>query len=275
MKTIHLGQNLLEYQDIGQGQPLLFIHGAFSNQYTWRKIIPELSKHYRCIAPSWPFGAHRQAFSHQADLTPKGITAFIQQFIEALHLEQVVLVANDTGGAYAQIFTASHPEKVTKLILSNCEGLEVFPPKKFSSLPKLVRFPGYTRLMAQAFKLKPLLKTPTTFGLLSNSLHKEELFDLYAKDFSQQKAIRQDFKKLAMGWHPKYTQEAAEKLKKFNKPVLVLWGNDDVQLFPVRLGKRIADIFPDAQFMEIPNAMTYIQEDQPKEMVRQIRNFLD
>ena len=274
MKTIQLGQNTLEYQEKGKGQAIIFIHGAFSNQHTWRKIIPELSKHYRCITPNWPFGAHKQPLSGQTDLSPKGVTALIHEFIEALHLEKVVLVANDTGGAYAQIFASKYQKKVAKLILSNCEGLEVFPPKKFSSLPKMVKLPGYTHLIAQAFKLKPFLKTPTTFGLLSNSLSKEELFDLYAKNFSQHKSIRRDFKKLAIGWHPKHTQEAAIKLKNFESPVLVMWGGEDVKLFPVTLGKRITSIFPNAQFVEIPNSLTYIQEDQPKAMVQEIAKFL-
>ncbi|OJJ16102.1 alpha/beta hydrolase [marine bacterium AO1-C] len=274
MKKIRLGQNLLEYQEKGQGQPIIFIHGAFSNQHTWRKIIPELSKHYRCIVPNWPFGAHKQPFSPQADLTPEGITSLIYEFMEALGLEQVTLIANDTGGAYAQIFTSKYPEKVDQLILSNCEGLEIFPPKKFSSLPKMVQLPGYTRLMAQVFKRKSLLKIPTTFGLLSNSLNKEDLFDLYARNFSCNQAIRRDFKRFAIGWHPKYTQEAAVKLKDFKKPVLVMWGNEDTKLFPVKLGKRIANIFPNARFVEIPQAMTYIQEDQPMAMVQEIKGFL-
>ena len=128
--------------------------------------------------------------------------------------------------------------------------------------------------MAQFFKFKPFLKTAMTFGLLSNSLSKEDLFEFYAKNFSQHRSIRQDFKKLAIGWHPKHTQEAAIKLKSFHKPVLILWGNEDVKLFPVKLGKRIAAIFPNAQFIEIPNAMTYIQEDQPMAMAQEIKKFL-
>lgn len=264
----------IEYNEWGQGDAIIFIHGAFSNGNTWRKVIPELSKHYRCIVPEWPFGGHSLPLGNQSDVSPTGIAALIAKFTEALGLASVIIIANDTGGAYAQVFTSIYPEKVKRLILSNCEGFEVFPPKKFQSLGQLVKVPGYTYLMGQLFKIKSFLKTSATFGLLSNSLSKHELYDLYVKNFSKNKLIRKDFKRLAMGWHPKYTLMAAEKLTKYKQPVLVLWGSNDTQLFPVALGKRIAAIFPSAQFIEITDSLTYIQEDQPREMVINIMNFL-
>jgi pimeloyl-ACP methyl ester carboxylesterase len=265
----------LEYNEWGQGEPILFIHGAFSNGNTWRKVIPALSKHYRCIVPEWPFGGHRIPVSKQTDLSPTGVAEIIAQFINSLQLPSVTIIANDTGGAYAQVFAALHPTRVDKLILSNCEGFEVFPPQKFKSLGNSVKIPGYTYLMGQLFRIKSFLKKPITFGLLSNSLSGQDLQDLYVKNFIQNSKVRANFKSLAIAWHPKYTLMAAQKLSEFKKPVLVLWGQDDKALFPVALGKRIAAIFPSSEFIEIPRSMTYIQEDQPQQMVLHILKFLE
>lgn len=265
----------LEYNEWGQGEPILFIHGAFSNGNTWRKVIPALSKHYRCIVPEWPFGGHRIPLSKQTDLSPTGVAEMIAQFIDSLQLPSVTIIANDTGGAYTQVFAALHPTRVDKLILSNCEGFEVFPPPKFKSLGSSVKIPGYTYLMGQLFKIKSFLKKPAAFGLLSNSLSGQDLQQLYVKNFIQNGKIRSNFKSLATAWHPKYTLMAAQKLIQFNKPVLVLWGQDDKELFPVALGKRIAAIFPSSEFIEIPCSMTYIQEDQPQQMALYILKFLE
>lgn len=275
MKQVNIKGNIIEYQEIGHGKPLVFIHGAFSNGNTWRKVVPILSAHYRCIIPEWPFGGHKIPMSESFDFTPHGIADFIARFLTAIDLNEVAIVANDTGGAYAQVFTSKYKERVSHLVLSNCEGFEVFPPKQFKSLQSMVNVPGYLWLMSKVFSYKPMLKWDMTFGLLSNTLNKENIFDLYVKHFVHSKAIRNDFKKLAVEWNPAYTQTAALALEGFKKPVLVLWGVDDDKLFPLELGKRLKAIFPNSILIEIENSKTYVQEDRPQDFADSIYHFIN
>jgi len=270
MKSIEIDGNTIKYQDLGTGQPIVFIHGAFSNANTWRKVIPELSVTYRCIVPDWPFGAHSVPMSETFDFTAHGIAHFIAKFLVKLSLREVIIIANDTGGAYAQVFASKYKEVVSHLVLSNCEGFEIFPPKKFQSLKTMVKVPGYLWLMAKVFRYKSSLKWEMTFGLLSNTLKKEVIHDLYVKEFINSKLIRNDFKKLVMEWDPKYTKEAAVHLSDFSKPVLILWGVDDTKLFPVELGNRLMANFPNATLIEIKKSKTYIQEDNPLDFVHYI-----
>lgn len=274
MNELKIGKNRIQYKLVGQGKSMLFLHGAFSNGNTWRKVIPELAQQFQCIIPEWPFGGHKLAIQNPLDVTPVGITNLIAAVLDALNLDKVILVANDTGGAYAQIFATRYPNRISHLILSNCEGFEIFPPKKFHSLKYMVRIPGYLWLMSKLFKSTTFLKQNIAFGLLSHQLTGQNIFDLYVKNFVERKSIRTDFKKMAMEWDPKYTLKAANELSEFKKPVLVLWGNDDQELFPIELGRRIQAIFSNATFVEIPNAMTYIQEDNPRAFIENITTFL-
>ncbi len=273
MEKIEIEGNTIDYKEVGTGYPLLFIHGAFSSGKTWRKVVPELSAHFRCIIPEWPFGGHKTPIQHEMDFTPSGIAELISKVLDSLNLTQVMIVANDTGGAYAQVFTAKYSQKVSSLVLTNCEGFEIFPPKKFQSLKTMVKVPGYLRGMARLFRFTSFLKLNITFGLLSNSLKKEEIYEFYVKEFSENKLIQNDFRQLAAGWDPKYTIEAAKKLSSFEQPVLILWGTEDKLLFPVELGKRLKALFQNGTFVEIPDSMTYVQEDNPKELARNIIRF--
>ncbi len=266
--------NGIEYFEEGQGKPLLFLHGALSNRNTWRKILPLLAPGYRCIAPSLPLGGHRIPAGKDADLSPLGIAGLIGAFMTSLGIEKAVLIANDTGGAYAQVFASLYPERVEKLVLSNCEGLDVFPPAKFSYLKTAVRIPGFNALMGKALGLKRFLKSDSMLGLLSFEVTKEEFYDLYVYHFVKDKNIRDDFAGVASGWDPRYTLEAAGKLKVFPRPVLILWGNKDLKLFPLELGKRLAGIFPVVEMVEIENSRTYIQEDQPGKVALEILRFV-
>ncbi len=102
-------------------------------------MIPELSKNFRCIVPEWPFGGHKIPIANKLDFSPNGIADLIAEFLSAIDLEDVIIVANDTGRACAQVFTAKYGKEVSHLILSNCEGFEIFPPKKFKSLQSMVK----------------------------------------------------------------------------------------------------------------------------------------
>ena len=273
MKQLEIEKNSIEYKITGKGYPILFLHGAFSSGNTWRKIIPELSKHFRCIVPEWPFGGHRTPITNEMDFTPTGIADFISKFLEKLGIEKVMIVANDTGGAYAQVFTAMFDQKVSHLVLTNCEGFEIFPPAKFQSMKTMVKVPGYLRLLALFFSFKPALKLNLTFGLLSHTLTKDEIYEFYVKHFSENNLIRKNFKSLAAEWDPKYTQNAAKELANFTKPVLILWGKDDAILFPIELGRRLHGLFNNSTFIEIADSMTYVQEDNPSLFIENVIKF--
>ena len=265
----------IQYIDEGKGIPVLFIHGTLSNSNTWRKIIPELSKKYRCIAVDLPIGGHAIPVSNHMDLSPIGIAVIIKDFLQHLNIEKLIIVSNDTGGAYSQVFAPHYPEYIDKLIFSNCEVLDVFPPSKFKYLIQAVKIPGFTFLLSKAFKIKSLLTSNLMMGLLSHKLTTDELSELYLKSFTENKLIRDDFAKNVKTWSPKYTLEAADKLKTFQFPVLILWGEDDINLFPLKLGKQLKTVFQNAELIIIPNSKTYIQEDQPEIMIKEIIQFIE
>jgi pimeloyl-ACP methyl ester carboxylesterase len=275
MKVANIEFGKINYKEQGTGPVIVFLHGALSNGNTWRKVVKTISKDYRCIVPDLPLGGHSQSLDSQTDLTPTGIAFLLKQFLDELGLHDIILVGNDTGGAYAQVFTMLYPEIVSRLVLCNTDAFEVFPPKQFALLKTGVHIPGFTYLMAQLFKIKPLLKTSLVLGLLSHTLSKEELSSLYVQSFIQHKGVRDDFTKVVKGWSSHHTIQAAEKLTSFHKPVLVIWGADDKKLFPIELGKRVYAIFPDAQFVLVENALTYVQEDQPEEFVVKLVHFIE
>src|SRR2546425_13371967 len=101
-KEVQLPQGTITYRERGTGDPIVFAHGALVNADLWRKVVPELSKDFRCIAPDLPLGSHDRPLPADADLSPPAAAKLIADFIAALDLERVTLVGNDTGGALCQ-----------------------------------------------------------------------------------------------------------------------------------------------------------------------------
>ncbi|MNJ86407.1 Tropinesterase [compost metagenome] len=264
----------LTYWESGSGETLLFLHGALSNGFTFRKILPELSQSFHCIALDLPLGGHHIPLSNHAELSPAGIAELIRKFLDFKKISRVTIIANDTGGAYAQVFASLHPELVSSLILSNCEVMDVFPPPKFAYLTHAVKIPGFTFLMGRLFRVKSWLTSPAVMGGLSLRITNEDLASGYLHSFVKNAGIRKDFGKACRHWHPEHTLEAAHLLHGFKKPVLVLWGDQDQKLFPKKQMEKLLDVFPHAKWQTIRDSKTYVQEDAPEEMVKAIRLFV-
>src|SRR3954447_8211789 len=93
-KEVRLSQGTIRYRERGSGEPIVFVHGLLVNADLWRKVVPELSKDFRCIAPDLPLGSHEQPLDEGADLSPYAVAKLIADFLAALDLERVTLVGN-------------------------------------------------------------------------------------------------------------------------------------------------------------------------------------
>src|SRR5262245_13938756 len=111
-RTVELSAGTVAYRERGEGSPVVFVHGVLVNADLWRKVVPAVSERHRCIAPDWPLGAHSRPMRAGADLSPTGVADLIAEFLAALDLEDVTIVANDTGGALTQILLTRHPERI-------------------------------------------------------------------------------------------------------------------------------------------------------------------
>lgn len=118
----------LSYLDVGQGPVTLFVHGFGTNAYLWRHAIVRLSTDRRCIAIDLPLHGSSPLASDQ-DIGLRAFAGLLNSFTAELDLTQIDLVANDTGGAIAQIAVATSPRRWATMTLTNCEAHDNVPPK--------------------------------------------------------------------------------------------------------------------------------------------------
>src|SRR4029079_10369095 len=166
MREAKLPQGTIHYSDSGAGEPLVFLHGLLVDGRLWRKVTPLLDERFRCIVPDLPLGSHQTPMAPDADLSPPGLARIVDQFLESLDLENVTLVANDTGGAITQITAANHPDRIGGLVLTNCDAFENFLPPAFRPLQWAARVPGGLTGMLQGMRLAPLRRLPIAYGWL-------------------------------------------------------------------------------------------------------------
>src|SRR5262249_8394147 len=95
MSELKISQGTIRYRESGEGPPIVFPPGVLADGRLWRKVTP-LPPDPRCTVPALPLGSHTVAMTPDADLSPPGMAGIVAGFLEALQLEEVTLVANDT-----------------------------------------------------------------------------------------------------------------------------------------------------------------------------------
>jgi len=273
MPEITLPQGIVHYRDEGEGPTLVFVHGALVNGRLWEPVVDRLSAHARCIVPDLPLGSHPVAMNKEADLTPHGLARLIADFIAALALEDVTLVGNDTGGALCQLVAARHPERLGRLVLTNCDAYDVFPPALFKPLFYAAQLPGFVRAIAQPLRIGALRDSPIAFGWLAKHGIPAEITRSWLEPVLSSRGVRRDVRKLFRGVTPRLTQEAAARFGEFDRPVLVAWAPEK-DFFPVEYGERLARDFPRGRLERIEDSWTFVPEDQPERLAQLIAEFV-
>jgi pimeloyl-ACP methyl ester carboxylesterase len=257
----------LEYRERGSGTPLVFVHGAAVNADLWRKVVPELAGEHRCLALDVPLGGHSLPLDGEPDLSLFGVARIVADFLEALELSDVTVVANDTGGAVSQALVGRHPERVGRLVLTSCDAFENFPPKAVAYLPWLARVPSSFQLLGHALRLRPLQRLPIAYGWATHHPMERRIVDSYLDGMRTSWGVRRDFARMLRAADPCDTVKAAELLPRFDRPALVVWAADD-KFFPREHGRRLADLLPQGRFELVDDSRTFIPEDNPAALVR-------
>lgn len=269
-KEIRLPAGPIRYREAGEGKPVVFVHGYLVDGRLWDGVVDQLSDRFRCIAPDWPLAAHRVAMNPDADLSPTGIARLIADFLEELDLEDVTIVGNDSGGAMSQVLVTTHPERIGRLVLTNCDTHENFPPGIFKTMPPLAKLPGGMFALSLPFRIPAVARF--AFAPFTKTKLPNDLIASWMEPASSDSAVLRDAAKVTAGMNKRYTLEAAEKLRGSQLPIRLLWAPGD-RLFPISYAERLANEAGNATLVQIPDASTFVSLDQPGRVAEEIAEF--
>lgn len=266
----HLGT--IEYRDVGEGPVVVFLHLVLAEASHWDKMPPLLADRFRCILPTLPMGAHRIPADADADLSADGLARAVAELLEHLDVDDVTLVGNDSGGAISQVIAAKHPERLGRVVLTNCDMYDDFPPKLFAYFKLLPYLPGSMAILGRSLKIKALWGLPFVFGRLTNEVDGVKI-NRWADALIADKRVRRDAKKVIKGFGPHVTNEAATMLRSTELPFLVAWGADD-RAFKPALAERFCAEIPTAELVMIEHCKTLVCWDQPERLAELIADFI-
>ena len=272
----------IAYVEQGDGPAALFVHGVPLNGYHWRHVVERLRHCRRCIAIDlMGLGYTETARSQDVSFTAQA--RMIAETIDALGIEKIDLIANDSGGAIAQIFAAHYPDRLTSLVLTNCDVHDGWPPPQV--LPVIERARNGT--LAPVFQ--PLLERPDLArerymrgepvplfrAYADPSVLTDEVIRLYLRPLLSSPQRIEAFQNYWLAFDNAQTLAVYPALKKLEVPTLIVWGLDDF-FFDKKWAYWLKDTIPGAKrVVEVADARLFFPEDRPDALAGPILEFWD
>ncbi|MBW4686688.1 MAG: alpha/beta hydrolase [Komarekiella atlantica HA4396-MV6] len=256
-----LSQGLLFWREVGEGTPVIFLHGAWNDSSQWISVMKSLSQDFHCFSPDLlGFGeSENPNIHHSIDLQVECLSEFLQ----AVKLEKVYLVGHSLGGWVAASYTLKYPEKVDGVVLLAPEGVEIQGQEE------------YCRKMRQLLNYPPLL-----VKLLRSLSPLTKILGWYEK-IAQDLQLRQELSPYPIACQLLFKRKQAEieaellqkRLYMIEVPVLILQGSQDT---PDALAKSrvYAQLTPKVELKMIAHAANDLPESSAEIVAVDIREFI-
>lgn len=264
----------IHYREQGEGPAVVLLHGLFMNHTVWDDVIDRLPDGFRYIRPDLPLGAHPEPLRDDADLSTRGLNVLVADFLETLDLTDVTLVHSDWGGA---LFLTAYglDDRVAALVVLPCEAFDNFPPGLPGKIALLAgRVPGGVAIGLRQLRIGWLRRTPLMFGHMARRPLPGALVRGWTEPGIRNRDIRRDVAKYINSGRPKAELISnTEALSRFRGDVLVLWSSAG-KVMPREHGRRLADLTPRGQLIELDDAYVLSMLDRPDRVATAIAGFL-
>jgi pimeloyl-ACP methyl ester carboxylesterase len=272
----------IAYFEKGRGPVALFIHGVPVNGYHWRHVVDRVQHLRRCIAIDL-MGLGYTEISASQEVTFTAQAQMLSEVLDALGIDTIDLVANDSGGAIAQIFAARHTRRLRSLVLTNCDVHDGWPPPQALPLieharkgtlaqifrPTLDR-PDLARERFARGESVPLFRSYADPGVLT-----DEIIRLYLRPLLSSQQRIDSFARYWLGFDNSHTVAVNDALKALRVPTLIVWGLQDI-FFDPKWAYWLKDTIPGAKrVVEVEDGRLFFPEDRPDDMAKPLLQFWD
>jgi pimeloyl-ACP methyl ester carboxylesterase len=274
-KSVDVDGERIAYIDAGDGDAptALFVHGVLVNADLWRNVIFDVADLRRCLAPDLPGHGASSRPGADADVSLTGLARMLDGLCNRLGLTQVDVVANDTGGAIAQVFAARYPQRIRTLTLTNCDVHDNFPPEAFKPLLEMAFAGEFGPAVAAMAGDRDLARSEIGFGTgyVQADQLSDEVIDSYLVPFvgDQGKALE----RLMTAGSVDELTGIAPLLAELTAPTQVAWGTADIFFHP-EWAERLRELIPSVERVTlVPDAMLFWVDERAASLVPLLRDF--
>ena len=262
-KFVEVNGHTIHYIKQGTGKPLILVHGFGGSTYTWRHLIPLLSDHYTVYAYDiLGFGLSDKPPDGNYDMKSHGDSLI--GFMDALKLPSASIVGHSMGGIIAGFAALTAPPRVDKLVMIE----PGFYTNKTPAFLKYMFFP-LNRIMARQFCGRSMQERFLLVSFYDKSLVTEEVVDAYMIPTRTPDILDSMAHMMVTAAAQKYDGVTVH----ITQPTLLVWGEREQGVLP-EVANRINGEIQGSTLAAVEESGHYVQEEQPQELAKIIRDFL-
>ena len=272
-RTVDTPSGTIGYVERGHGPVALFVHGVLLNGYLWRHQLQALSDVRHCIAVDLLAHGHTQAADGQ-DVSVTANAHMLAQFLDALDIDRVDLVGNDSGGGICQIFAALYPQRLRSLTLTNCDAHDNWPPEPFQPFVAMVAAGGLPDTIRAMLADKSVYRQALAPAYERPQDVSDATIDAYLQPFVSRPGQLAQLERFVNAFDCNHTLAIEDGLRRLQVPTLIAWATDDVY-FPVEWSHWLRKTIPGTtRRVEFEGARIFFPEERAMEFNRELRAHL-
>ena len=264
----------ISHTSAGSGPVALFVHGVVLNKHLWRHQLAGLSDIRRCIAVDLLAHGDTEIAPDQ-DVSVTANAKMLKEVLDALKIDQVDLVGNDSGGGIAQIFAALYPERVRTITLTNCDTHDNWPPAAFKPFVEMVARGGLRDTLSAMLCDKNVYRSPEALGLAYErpDAVTDATIDTYLQPLIRTEQRTRDLERFVLAFDNVHTVSIEPQLRALKAPALIIWGDDDIY-FDVKWSKWLeAALSGTRRRVVFEGARIFFPEERSQRFNEELRSF--
>jgi pimeloyl-ACP methyl ester carboxylesterase len=272
MRSIVTPSGCISYREAGTGPVALFVHGVLLNGHLWRHQLAELSDLRRCIAVDLLTHGDTEIAPDQ-DVSVTANAKMLAEFLDAMHIDRMDLVGNDSGGGIAQIFAALNPSRVRSLTLTDCDTHDNWPPEAFKPFLAMAASGGLRGTLDAMLADKTIYRSAQALGPAYEHPERvtDETIETYLRPLVRSDRRTRDFQRFLAAFDCQHTVAVEAQLRQLHAPTLIVWGTDDIY-FDVKWSRWLAETIPGTRRrVELQGARIFFPEERAAEFNAELR----
>ncbi len=197
----------------------------------------------------------------------------LAEFLDALKIDRVDLVGNDSGGGICQIFAALYPERVRSLTLTDCDAHDNWPPEAFKPFVAMVAAGGLPETLKAMLADKSVYRSPQALGPAYEKPEavSDETIEIYLQPHLRSAARTNDLERFVMAFDNQHTVSIEDRLRRVQAPTLIVWGTDDIY-FDLTWSRWLEKAIPGTERrVELKSARIFFPEERWNEFNAELR----
>lgn len=273
-KTIPTRFGKIAYVERGAGKAALFLHGFPLNSFQWRGVLDRLSAFRRCIAPDFMALGYTEVAPNQ-DVSPDSQVVMLVELLDKLGISTVDLVANDSGGAVAQLFLVRYPNRVRSMLLTNCDTQIECPPEALKPVIEMAHAGTFAdRWLGTWLADKELARSPDGLGgqcFADPSQPTDEAIECYLMPLVSSQRRKDLVHAYAIALERNVLAGVETGLRNSRVPTRVVWGDGDT-IFSLKGANYLEQVLGGSQGVRrLAGSKLFWPEERPDVIIDEAR----